>query len=223
MATKQASGKRFQIDKANSRVVIILAIAAFVATFSVISSKALITQRNYQARVIAEKTKTAKTLKANLTSANTLAESYRNFVSTPQNVLGGSPQGQADNDGDNAKIVLDALPSKYDFPALAASLEKILLDRQLKINGITGSDDELAQGNVTSPAPQPVDMPFEIAVTSSYDSVQVLFDILGRSIRPFQVTELNLTGTTDNVTLNLSAKTFYQPEKNLNITTKVVK
>lgn len=223
MAKSNTLGKRIQIDKANARVVFVLVIAAFITTFSMVSSRALLNQRSYQSRVIKEKSKAATTLKQNLTAANTVAGSYKAFVSSSTNVIGGNATGQGDNDGDNAKIVLDALPSKYDFPALAASLEKVLLDKKFKINGITGNDDELAQSNNTSPNPLPLEMPFELSITGPYDNMNVLFDVFERSIRPFHVKELTLSGTNKETNLKLNAKTYYQPEKNLNITTKVVK
>lgn len=223
MAKTNTLGKKLQIDKANSRVIMILVGAAFITTFSLVSARALLNQRNYQSRVIKEKEIAAKTLKENLTAANTIANSYKAFVSNPTNVIGGNATGSGDNDGDNAKIILDSLPSRYDFPALAASLEKILLDKKFKISGITGSDDELAQVNSNSPTPVPIDMPFEVSVSGQYETMNVLFDVMERSIRPFQISTINLSSSSKDVNLKLTAKTFYQPAKNLNINTKVVK
>lgn len=223
MAKLQLSTKRLQIDKANARLVVITAVAAFVATFSLVASRTLLSQRAYQSRVISQKEKAVRQLNDNVRAVDQLKASYRQFVSTTENVLGGNPAGQGDKDGDNAKIVLDALPSKYDFPALATSLEKILTERNYKIESITGTDDEIAQAKSTSPEPQPVDMPFEIGVEGTFDSMQSLINVLELSIRPFHIQKFSFSAEDSALALKITGKTYYQPAKDLSITTKVVK
>ncbi len=221
MATR-VSIKHLQIDKANRSLVITSALCAVVFSFSVVGCRALLSQRSYQTRVIKEKTTAAKQLKANVETSQKLATAYKAFVSTPENVIGGTTAGQGQRDGDNAKIVLDALPSRYDFPALATSLEKILSEGGYRINGITGIDDELNQAAATSNG-APVDIPFQVSVSGNYDATLKLLDILDRSIRPFQVETIGLSGTTSSITMVVAAKTFYQPEKTLLIKTQEVK
>jgi hypothetical protein len=220
-----ASTKHLQIDKANTTVVAFVGIAAFLTAFSLVASKALLNQRSYQARVITEKTKALKQLKENNASAKQLVTSYQGFVGEPINIIGGNPAGVGDRDGDNAKIVLDALPSKYDFPALATSMEKLLNSAAYKINSITGTDDEVAQSQQDTGAttPQPVEMPFEISVTGNFTAIQNLFNTLQQSIRPMHVLTIELSGSDNTLTANIKAKSYYQPEKTLGITTKVVK
>ena len=225
MATNVAPfSKRALISKANSSIVVATSVAAFVVVFCGIASKTLISQASYQNRVISTKKKALATLKSDLSARDSLVTSYKSFVDTPQNVLGGDPNGTGDKDGDNAKIVLDALPSKYDFPAVTASLEKLVKSQGLTIVGITGTDDEITQAaNQTSADPQPVAMPFQVQVSGSYDSIRGLVDSLERSIRPFQVTKVELSGSEGSMTASIDAQTYYQPEKGLNIKTEVVK
>ena len=226
MAIKpQFSTKRALITKANSTMVIVVAAASFITVFSLIASKALLSQHAYQARVTTEKEKAVKQLKANISAVQNLQNSYQALVSTSENVLGGNPKGQGDRDGDNAKIILDALPSKYDFPALATSLEKLLNSPNYKIDSITGIDDEVNQqaNDKGSASPSPVDIPFQVSVTGSYGSMKTLIQTLEASIRPIQVQALDFTGTDSTMHVSITAKTFYQPEKNLTIDTKVVK
>lgn len=222
MARSFISGKRLQIDKANSTVVAFVAVAAFVVVFSLVASKALLSQRSYQARVIKEKTKALNQLKANNEAAKKLEASYSVFIASPTNIIAGTTTGTGDRDGDNARIVLDALPSKYDFPALATSLEKILTDQNYKVTSITGTDDELNQSTKTA-STQPVDMPFQVGVTGTFDSIQSLIDVFGRSIRPISISKINLTGSDNQLNVSITAKTYYQPEKTITITTKEVK
>jgi hypothetical protein len=223
MARKTFSTKRIQISRENSVMVGIIAGAAFLVIFSLVASKALLDQRAYQARVIAEKEVAKRQLQENLRAVEQLTESYKEFVGAPENVLGGNPTGRGDKDGDNAKIVLDALPSKYDFPALTTSLEKILTNPAYKIETIEGQDDELNQkDNASSPSPEVIEIPFEVAVTGSYPAVQDVVRVMERSIRPFNIQSLELSGNDAALRLTVNAITYYQPEKNLNITTKVV-
>lgn len=216
--------KRVQINKDQAMTVGVVAAAVFITVFSLVSCKALLTQRSYQQRVIAKQEKARNQLQANITAVDQLVTSYKDFVGAPDNVIGGNPKGTGDKDGDNAKIVLDALPSKYDFPALATSLEKILTDRKFKISGISGSDDELGQSkNQTSSNPKPLDIPFSLSVTGSYQSIQDLVGVFEKSIRPVQVLRASFSGGVSNMQFTVQAKTYYQPEKILDIKTQVVK
>jgi Tfp pilus assembly protein PilO len=212
------------IDKANARIVIFVSVAAFIVVFSLVATKTLVNQASYQNRVIKEKRTTVNQLKSNITATTDLKKSYDAFTNTAQNAIGGNSQGTGPQDGDNAKIVLDALPSSYDFPGLTTSLEALLGNQGVKLTSIAGTDDEVTQSaNKSSTAPQPVAMPFSIAVTGDYTGVQNTVSALERSIRPMQIQTLNISGSAGQLTLGVTAQTYYQPAKSLNITTKVVK
>lgn len=224
MARTTSLTKRSLINKANSTIVAATAVAAFVVVFAVVAGNSLISQIAYQNRVIDAKKQALSTLRADLEARNSLVESYKAFTRDQVNVLGGQANGDGDRDGDNAKLVLDALPSKYDFPALTTSLEKIITDQQLDIISITGTDQEVDQAaNQTSPNPEPVAMPFQFQVGGSYAAVQGLIDMLFRSIRPFQIGSLELSGSEDGMVVTIGGQTYYQPEKSLDITQEVVK
>lgn len=229
MAALKLNKKKLQIDKANQTIFVVLSVSVFVVIFCGFTLKALLIQRSYQAKVITQKEAALKQLLANVKAADELDASYQDFVGKPTNVIGGYATGQADRDGDNARIVLDALPSKYDFPALVTSLEKILNDPAYNITGITGTDDEIAQTAIAqngSGAPQPVVIPFSIGVKGSPEAIAKLIVTLEHSIRPIKVTQFKLnTATADDKSLDVSitANTFYQPEKVYTITTKDVK
>jgi hypothetical protein len=229
MAKITLSTKRLQISKANATVSLVVAASAFVTIFSLVSIRALVIKRSYQAKVISEKEKAAKQLKDNIKAVDSLVVSYKEFIGRPSNIIGGSTADNvgalSDRDGDNAKITLDALPSKYDFPALTTSLEKLVLQKNFKIRSIEGTDDEITQQKVTDQtSPNPVEIPFKLTVSGNYDPLQDLITTLERSIRPIQAVSLtfNASGGSNEVDVELNAKTFYLPEKSLNITTKDV-
>jgi Tfp pilus assembly protein PilO len=217
--------KRIAINKANAQMVGSVGVAAFVTVFCLVAVHALWGQNAYLSRVNSAKDKANKQLQANVTAASNLASSYKTFVGSNTNAIGGSATGTDQNDGDNAKIVLDALPSSYDFPALTASIEQILTSNNLKVATITGTDDEVAQAATTgSGDPQPVPMPFSFDVTdASYSQIQNLIQQLQSSIRPIQIDTITLSGSANNMKLTLNAHTYYQPGKTLNITKESVK
>lgn len=224
MARTTTFTKRSLISKANSTIVIATTAAAFVLVFALVSGKALVSQMAYQNKVIDAKKTALKNLRDDLEARDSLQQSYNSFIAQNPNVLGGDANTTGDKNGNNAQIILDALPSRYDFPALTTSLEKMINGQSLKIMSINGTDEEATQAaNATSPNPEPVAMPFQIQVNGSYDSVKSLTNEMLNSIRPFQIQTLELSGDNSNLIARIAAQTYYQPEKNLNITTKVVK
>jgi hypothetical protein len=225
MANVHISTKKVQIDKSKATVVIIVAVAVFVTIFSLVSAKALYTQRSYQARVIIAKENARDQLEKNIASVEDLTSSYTEFVSTAKpNIIDGNPTGTGERDGDNARIILDALPSKYDYPALVTSLEKLMLDRKLKIEGIKGDDKELELSQVAENG-QLIEVPFQIEAEGSRSSVQELFVAMEKSIRPFQAKKLKIAAATSNqdIKVTLDAITFVLPEKSFIIKTENVK
>lgn len=224
MARTTSFTKRSLISKANSTILIASTAAAFVLVFALVAGKTLLSQAAYQGRVIDAKKKALTQLRSDLQARDTLEQSYKAFVADDPNVLAGNPKGTGDKDGDNAKLVLDALPSKYDFPALTTSLEKIITGQNLKIQSISGTDEEVTQeSNQISPNPEPIPMPFQVQVSGGYTSVQGLVDVFLRSIRPFQIQTMELSGDESSMTATITAQTFYQPEKSLEIKEKAVK
>lgn len=224
MANIQFSSKHLQINQANARIVIIIALAAVVTTFSIVASRALLSQMSYQNRVATEKELAVAQLKENIAAVDKLKTSYTQFVENSPNIIGGDPKGTGERDGDSAKIILDALPSKYDFPALTSSLEKLMIERNFKVESINGTDDELAQTAQTNSAnPVPVEIPFQLTVNSDYNSLLALIQVFEQSIRPLHITSLAFSGADNSTQLTIDALTYYQPAKSIDITMKEVK
>lgn len=222
MAQLNTSVKRVQIDKANVAIVAVVSIACFLTVFSLVASHAVWNQLSYQSKVIKQKTTARNTLVGNLKARDQLVNQYNAFESTTTNVIGGSTGGTGEKDGDNARIILDALPGRYDFPAVASTLEKLLTGGGLSINSISGSDDEVAQSGSTETTPQPVEMPFQMSFAGNTDQTAALFATLQNSIRPIQVQTITISGSDAQVATSVTAVTYYQPEKSLSIKSQVV-
>jgi hypothetical protein len=206
-------------------MVAVVAIASFVTIFCLVASKAVFSQNRYQARVTDAKEKAHSQLVKNIQAFSGLQSAYNKFNSANPNVIGGSSTGTGDNDGTNSKIILDALPYSYDFPALTSSVEKILADNNLKVTSITGTDDQVnQQGNTSSPNPEPVSMSFTFTIDdANYTSISQLIARLQQSIRPIQIDTLDLSGGVNSMTANVEAHTYYQTAKSVSITKKVIK
>jgi Tfp pilus assembly protein PilO len=218
------SAKRLLIDKANARVVVYVSIAAFILVFSLVATKTLISQANYQNHVISKKRAAVNQLKSDIATSDQLKKHYQAFNSTAQNAIGGNPDGTGSQDGNNAKIVLDALPTDYDFPGLTTSLEALLGGQNVKIDSISGTDDEVAQSsNQSSTNPQPVAIPFSVSVEGDYTGVQNVIGVFEKSIRPIQIQAIDISGAQGKLTMSVTAQTYYQPAKSLNISKTVVK
>lgn len=216
--------KRGLVSKANSTIVIVTSVAAFLIIFLVVASKTLFGQAMYQNRVATAKSVALQQLKADISASKSLVAAYTKFNSASVNIIGGSSDGSGSNDGPNSRIVLDALPSSYDFPALVTSLEKVVGSRGLTIQSIQGVDDEVAQQlNVSSTTPQPIAIPFQVVISGNYAAIQALIGDFQNSIRPFQVQKESISGGESNMTLTLTAQTYYQPAKVLNLGSKLVK
>jgi len=218
------SAKRLLINKANTRIVIFVGAAAFILVFSLVATKTLISQAAYQNKVISAKKKAVTQLKADIAATGQLKTSYQDFTTGDKNVLGGDPRVAGGQNGNNAKIVLDALPSTYDFPGLTTSLETLLTAQSVRIDSISGIDDEVAQSsNTSSVNPQPVPIPFSVSVGGDYTQVQNVVASFEKSIRPIQLSTLSISGGGQKLVLTMTAQTYYQPAKSLNIKKQVVK
>ncbi len=224
MAVIATASKRLLISKANARIVAYVSVAVFILIFSLVATKTFVSQAAYQNRVISKKQAALNQLKADIAATGRLRASYRKFVGASTNVLGGNSSGSGPQDGSNAQIVLDALPSSYNFPGLTTSLESLLTSQNVSIQGIGGTDEEVTQStNTSSVNPEPVQMPFTATVQGNYASIQNVISAFGHSIRPMQILQMGITGTKDNLILSIKAQTYYQPAKSLNIKKEVVK
>lgn len=225
------SMKHIIISKANTVILVSVSVAVFIVIFCLFAIRALYDQGQYHSRVIAEKEDALKVAKKNSEAVTELQQSYVSFAKEPLNVLGGNPIGEGPNDGDNAKLVLDALPARYDYPAVASSIEKILVEGKYNIKTISGqeedSDDTTDEvdkdSKVTTKPSEPVEIPFPFKISASPDSIISLLKTFESSIRPFSVTSLELKGQDDALETEIGISTYYQPKSGLQITDKDIK
>jgi Tfp pilus assembly protein PilO len=207
------STKHLLVDKNNTIILYAAAITTAVVIFSIFAIVALSKQLSYQGKVIDLRDAANKQLLVSTKAADSIVEAYEQFDSSSESVI-----GTADN---NSNIILDALPSKYDFPALTASIEALVSDSGLALKSITGVDEE-TQATNDSINPQPIEIPLSISVSGSPANIQALVDALELSIRPFKITSITLRVVSTAMDAKISVITYYQPEKLLDVGQYVV-
>src|SRR3990167_10386880 len=119
MKTPNIINKRLKTDGSETRVVLIVAVAAIVTVFCLVSRKTLFSQASYNKRVLDARRDALTQLNENITAADKLVDQYQIFqTGSPTNIIGGknsTDPGLTPPDGDNARLFLPPLPSKYDF------------------------------------------------------------------------------------------------------------
>jgi hypothetical protein len=238
--TTTLTSKRLKIDKANATIATTMAISAFVVVFSLVSIKALISQYGYQRRVTSAQQTAISQLQSDQNASADLISSYKTFVGKTTNIIGGSSTGTGPQDGNNATIVLDALPSTYDFPGLVNDLQNLLNNDHVTVTAITGTDNSTTSAGTSSTTPTAaattpttsasapaastaVAIPFTVSVQGSYPALQTVITSLQNSIRPIKVQTITFSGNDTSLTMNIAATTFYQPSAGLNIGTEAIK
>ena len=211
-APKIFSTKRQAIESAKQTVLIAVVIASIIVSVGLVTTNFLYDLGRYNARVISEKEAALDTIEANIDSVDDLVTSFQAFEAGPDLL---SNQG----DKQNSSVVLDALPSKYDFPALATAMESLVRENGLRLESFGGQDNTTAA--IQSAAqPTPQEIPFTLVVVGSYEDVQGFMVKLQNTIQPMTVDQIKLSGSDNDIRAELSLRTFYQPSVSLDVETK---
>jgi hypothetical protein len=220
MKKKSKLNINIKLDKSKTNSVTLLGIAAFVLIFGLFTIKTLFGFYAYQNVVISAQKASLSNINLDQQVANNVESSYKSFVNQPNNIIGGTSIGTTSTSGNNAKIILDALPQTYDFPALMSSMQSLLTVPGITIQSLTGSDTSLTQ--VVSS--QPIPIPISFAVQGSYSNIENLFNVLNRSVSPIDILSVELSGTDTSLTASITAQTYYyEPSSGIFSSTEIIK
>jgi hypothetical protein len=203
-------------------------VATIITAFCLASSKVLLGQALYKGQVISARHKAIKQINTDISSANAMIKQYNEvFIGdNPVNAIGGKndpdPLAQPPN-GDNGRLVLDALPSTYDFPAVLSTMSRVLSMDSIGSPSIGGTDQAVTTDSRPTEDPKPSSIDLTVNGTGSYTNTTSLIKDLERSIRPFDITHLTLGGNESSLTVGLNLSTYYQQAKTVNIVSKKVK
>ncbi len=203
------SSKRLQIDKSNTKVLIYISLAVVALVFALVASLSLWKQIQYQNKVLSLRNKAVDQLEKNKKATAQLQAQYVAFDTATESIIGNSDA--------NSKVVLNALPSKYDFPALITSLDNLAQKTPgISLDALGGTDEQLT-AQQSSTEPQPVEIPLTLSGQGSYDSVKQFIKNIERATRPIKVKTISISGGEGSMKADVVAVTQYQPLKLLEI------
>lgn len=208
--------KRQQIEAASRTMFLWVAIASVAMSICIVASQYFIEKLFYTAKVVSVKQQAAETLKRNVENAKNLQQSVDALAgNTDLGAIKTNP------DDPNTKTVLDALPSVPDTTPLATSLQQAILSRSgVIINNITvQASAPLTPSTATTgaTAAQPVEQPFTVDITGTYDKIRATVLDIERTIRPMKLTTITLSGEDAAMKAVLQGVTYYQPPKTTSI------
>jgi hypothetical protein len=220
MADKKpkVSVKHLMIDKKQSSMLIVIVVATIVTVFCLVATKSLVSKGLYQRRALHARREVDSTLVDNYESAKTLFKQYKLFAEQQPNMLGGLVNGNTNRDGSNPRLVLDALPSTYDAPAVASSIEKVLVGRNITISSLKVTDDPSSNPSKPEANPKTKTIAFSFEGKSNYNNSLQLLKDFERSIRAFDVNTIEISGSDSDLKLTVGMTTYYQPAKSLDLT-----
>ena len=217
---KISSLKQNQIDKDLRVIVIWIGIATFIVLFCLISGYSIYKVFAYQNRVLSANNIAFSKLKNDQRAENNLVRSYQNFNNTGVNLIGGQTSSDIQNNGNNAKIILDALPSALDYPALLSSVQSLLSSESVTINSITGTGGQSSSGGTNLNSSSPQSLTFSFSVSGAYSNIQNVITTFEKSIRPMQFQSIDLSGNQSSMSLTATVQTYYQPAIGFNVSTE---
>lgn len=208
------TSKRVKLEKANSQIFIATAAASFVIAFCAVWLNIIWEEKQFQDIVISERKEVLDQAQENIANIEELKTSFVNLENANDLLVG---QG----DEANSTVILDALPPKYDFPAVASSMDDIAKRSGVLLLTFTG-DDLVEEAVDSAIEPFPTQIPFRVVINGSSSATEEFLVNLERSIRPMSVSSLNISGTDDELETVLEIVTHYQPSVNVDITTKTI-
>ena len=218
--SKMPSLKQIQINKDLKIIMLWAGSATFIVLFCLISIYSMSKVFNYQNQVLLDNNKALSILKNDQSAENNLVKSYQNFNNSPTNIIGGVSSSDTQNNGNNTKIILDALPSALDYPALLSSVQSLLGSEGVTINSITGAGNQSSSSTTNSNSSKPQSLTFSFSVSGPYSNIQNVISTFERSIRPMQFQSIDLSGNQSSMNLTATVQTYYQPMVGFNVSTE---
>lgn len=205
-------GKRDLIKKAGSRIFITISVASIIAAFCIVAINFMWDLAGYNSRVQGEKEIARDTLLANISKSEDLQKSFVALQESDDLIKGQDKQS-------NSSVILDALPRKYDFPALVTSIDKVADLSGVNVAGLSGNDEEV-NAIARSPNPTPQEIHLSVNIEGTYKNINKFVKNLENTIRPIKVINIRLAGSDSKMSATFDLVTYYQPAIDLTIQSK---
>lgn len=226
--------KRTQIEATNKTMFLWVAGASVLLGFALVGAIFLTQMLLFNEKVLHEKDITLKTLKTNIVNIKELESKVR-ILDTNQALMDArsTPEEQA------IRVVLDALPSEANSPALGSSLQNKLLFGvdgfeldKLQVDPVVGIEtlDESGTGTSISAGENTISLSFTGTSGDGRGAtpLQLVLENIEKSIRTIHVSTLIVEDQTQDggeqrLMLTVGANAFYEPAVQVKLEDKTVK
>lgn len=124
----------------------------------------------------------------------------------------------------DADLILRAVPTTQNFESLIAVLERIGAESGIKVTNISQSSNGATSStgtvntNVQGSSGQATPYTFTVNVEGSYAGILEFMKKTEKSARVINFNNMNINGSTGNITANMTMTTFFKPPANINST-----
>lgn len=218
------SNKRQQVAQANKAIFLWVAGASVVVALSLVLLQFLVRSAIFNQDVISQKSKTNDTIVKNIDNAELLRKNVDALVAdTGLASIRVNPEDSA------LRVILDALPTTSDTTALSNSLHsRVIGPSGIKVDSISagalndGSEEfGLTDVAVTTGATNSI--PFVVSVTGSGDITKSTLLNIERTIRPLNVTMLDIQNSNGILATTIYGEASYLPATKVEITRELKK
>lgn len=218
--------KRNQIAKSNQMMFVWVASASVIIGFALVISIFLARQIIFNEKVLAEKDKTVATLRKNIANIPELEAQIR--VLDSNSALMSVKAKESDR---TVQVILDALPSGANSPALGASLQKKLLAgvegitlETLDVTPVAGVETALTEGTISDTSSSDISgqILFTFSIKGTNAGFKAAMQNLERSIRAIDILSATFESQNNENVLTIQARAFYEPEHVVELKNKVV-
>lgn len=220
--------KHQTISKDTKIITIVVSVTIFITIFAIFGLKDFLSLRSFQQKIIVADTTAYNQLNNDINSANILVKNYNKFLNnkskTIQNIrstiITPTTKGFHYN---GATMVLDAMPTTYDYPATESYLQNMLDsinqgNDTFSINNNSGGQS----AGVFSTSAAPVT--FSISANSiNYQALIQLVQVMKNSVRPITINSLSISGSNNSMTVNITAQLYYQSSQTFSISQTEIK
>lgn len=200
-------------DDAHKQLVMLIAFAGSAILVTFIIGHNLWDKTIYQYKVNEEAAKYEAILKENVAAISKIKNNVNALKADDALNLGNLKT----DDKTPLQVVLDALPTSSDNITLGSSLQnKVFLHSKANVSlAVSGADNkEKSSKKGTGVEVKPSSMKFNATITGSVSAVKDTLETMERTIRPINITDLDIRGTDDAMTVDAKAKTYYAPKVN---------
>lgn len=206
--------KRQQIKSANKMVFAWIVAASLVVGVCGVVAQFLIRQLTFNNTIYGTLTQTQSTIEKNINAYDGLKSSVVKLLADSN--LNSLTNGKNSN---ALQVIIDALPTEENRSSFATSMQtKVLGPSGVAINSFSIIG---AEGDATTveaiPGTDASSFSFTFSISGSYEQIRQAIRDMERSIRPITFEAINIQGTSQRLETNITAKTYYQPAKSIQL------